>query len=99
MSSYNNGYSEFYGKELNILSEMDEAKIPNYNAEDIFPEFYKQSPWAWDGHLYGVPVIWGVNSVVYNPSWSQNRRNTATFSNRNTRGSSPSWTIRWRPGR
>lgn len=67
ITSYNNGYSEFYGKELKIVSELDEAQIPNYNAEDIFEEFYKQAPWAWDGHLYAVPVIWGLNSIVYNP--------------------------------
>lgn len=67
MSSYSHGYSDFYVKELKIASPMDPAKVPNYNESDIFPEFYNKPLWVKDGQLYGVPAIWGLNAMVYNP--------------------------------
>lgn len=68
MSSYSHGYSDFYVRELRIVSPMDAAKVPNYNANDIFPEFYNGPIWVKDGQLYAVPAMWGLNAMVYNPA-------------------------------
>ncbi len=68
VTSYNQGYAELYGKALKIMQPLDEAQIPNYNSESIFPEFYHQPAWYWDGALYGVVMGWGINCVVYNPA-------------------------------
>lgn len=67
VTSYNQGYAELYGKALKIMQPLDLERLPNYNEADIFPEFYHQPAWFWDGDLYGVVMGWGVNTIVYNP--------------------------------
>lgn len=68
VTSYNQGYAELYGKTLNIIQPLDEARLPNYTAGTIFPEFYHQPAWYWDGHLRGVVMGWGINCIVWNPA-------------------------------
>ncbi|MBL4929438.1 ABC transporter substrate-binding protein [Fuscibacter oryzae] len=68
VSEFNQGYNHFYGDELAITTPLDESKLPNYNAEETFAGFYKAPTWFWDGKLHGVPWIWGLNSLVYNPA-------------------------------
>jgi spermidine/putrescine transport system substrate-binding protein len=68
VTSYSVGYEDYYRKQLAIVSTLDKDKVPNYNSDDIFPEFFMQPTWALDGELYAVPVIWGLNSLVYNPA-------------------------------
>ncbi|MES2433444.1 MAG: PotD/PotF family extracellular solute-binding protein [Pseudomonadota bacterium] len=68
VSEFNQGYNHFYGDELAITTPLDEAKLPNYNANDTFAGFYKAETWFWDGKLHGVPWIWGLNSLVFNPA-------------------------------
>lgn len=67
VTSYNQGYADYYGKELKIMSPLDRAKLPNYNPTDIFEQFYEKPLWYWDGELYGVVMGWGLNLLVYNP--------------------------------
>ncbi len=68
VSSYNQGYSELYGRILNIMQPLDEARVPNYNEADIFPEFFHKPAWYWEGKLYGVVMGWGINTIVYDPA-------------------------------
>lgn len=68
VTSYNQGYAELYGRTLNIIQPLDEARLPNYSAETIFPEFYHQPAWYWDGQLQGVVMGWGINCIVCNPA-------------------------------
>lgn len=68
ISSYNQGYADFYGKALKIMQPLDMARIPNYNKDDIFPEFYDHPAFFWDGSQYGVVSGWGINTLVYNPA-------------------------------
>jgi spermidine/putrescine transport system substrate-binding protein len=67
LAEYNQGYDNFYIDLLKIVAPLDETKIPNYNADDIFPGFYKKNTWFRDGKLYGAPFTWGLNSLIYNP--------------------------------
>lgn len=68
VTSFNQGYAELYGRVLKIMQPLDTARIPNYNANDIFPEFYQAQPWSMDGQLFGVVMGWGINCVVFNPA-------------------------------
>lgn len=68
LAEYNQGYDKLYIEDLKIISPLDESKIPNYNAQDIFPGFYKQPTWYKEGKLWGVPWTWGLNSLIYNPA-------------------------------
>lgn len=68
LAEYNQGYNKLYGDDLKIIRPLDEALLPNYNAEAIFPGFYRGKSWYWNGKLYGVPWTWGLNSLVYNTS-------------------------------
>lgn len=68
VAEFNQGYNHFYGDELGIIAPLDEAKLPNYNAKDTFEGFYKGATWFWDDKLFGVPWIWGLNSLIFNPA-------------------------------
>jgi spermidine/putrescine transport system substrate-binding protein len=68
LAEYNQGYNHLYGDDLKIIKPLDMSKIPNYNANDIFPGFYQQPSWYWNGTQYGIPWTWGLNSLVYNPA-------------------------------
>jgi spermidine/putrescine transport system substrate-binding protein len=67
LAEYNQGYNHLYGDDLKIIKPLDMSKIPNYNANDIFPGFYQQPSWYWNSTQYGIPWTWGLNSLVYNP--------------------------------
>jgi len=67
IAEYNQGYAKFYGNDLKIMQPLDEGKIPNYSAERIFPGFYLGDYWHWEGKLLGIPWVWGLNSLIYNP--------------------------------
>jgi len=66
LAEYNQGYNHLYGDDLKIIRPLEMAKIPNYNAQDIFPGFYQQPSWYWNNTQYGIPWTWGLNSIVYN---------------------------------
>ncbi|VDC28669.1 ABC transporter substrate-binding protein [Pseudogemmobacter humi] len=68
VTSYSVGYSDFYINELGIVSQMDPKQVPAYNEDDIFAEFYMTPAFAQNGEVYAVPVIWGLNTLVYNPA-------------------------------
>jgi spermidine/putrescine-binding protein len=68
VSSYPIGYEDYYRTQLGITTVLDQDKIPNYNEADIFPEFYKKPTWMIGEDLHAVPVIWGLNTLVYNPA-------------------------------
>ncbi|MFJ2684366.1 PotD/PotF family extracellular solute-binding protein [Pseudomonas sp. NPDC087342] len=68
ITAYNEGYANYYGKQLKILSPLDESKLPNYSSDLIFDQFYKKPFWYWDDQLYGVVVAWGLNVLIYNPA-------------------------------
>ncbi len=65
---YNQGYADLYINTLKLNRPLDPAKIPNYNADDIFDAFYMKEIWAQDGKLYGVPIGWGINVPSFNPA-------------------------------
>ncbi|MBY3381826.1 ABC transporter substrate-binding protein [Rhizobium laguerreae] len=67
VAEYNQGYDKFYGDELKITTPLDESKIPNYSRDATFAGFYKTEHWYWNNVLHGVPWVWGLNSLIYNP--------------------------------
>jgi spermidine/putrescine-binding protein len=66
LTMYALGYEVIY-KDMGILREIDASKIPNYSASTTLPLFYKGSRWFWDGKQWGIPLLWGMNTIVYNP--------------------------------
>ncbi|BBP77261.1 spermidine/putrescine ABC transporter substrate-binding protein [Pseudomonas gingeri NCPPB 3146 = LMG 5327] len=66
LTMYALGYEKIY-KEMGLLKAIDTAKIPNYSADNTLPLFYKGSRWYWDGKQWGIPLLWGMNTIVYNP--------------------------------
>ena len=65
LTMYALGYEAIY-RDMGILSPIDAAKIPNYNATDTLPLFYQGERWYWDGKQWGIPLLWGMNTIVYN---------------------------------
>ena len=68
LTEYNQAYNRLYVDELDIIRPLEMDKIPNYNKDDIFPGFYQTPLWYWDDTQWGVPFVWGLNSLVYNPA-------------------------------
>jgi len=66
LTMYALGYETIY-QEMGLLKAIDTSKIPNYSAENTVPLFYKGSRWYWDGKQWGIPLLWGMNTIVYNP--------------------------------
>lgn len=66
LTMYALGYETIY-QEMGLLKAIDTSKIPNYSADNTVPLFYKGSRWYWDGKQWGVPLLWGMNTIVYNP--------------------------------
>ncbi len=66
LTMYALGYEIIY-KEMGLLKAIDTSKIPNYSPDNTLPLFYKGSRWYWDGKQWGVPLLWGMNTIVYNP--------------------------------
>lgn len=65
-AEYSNGYNEIY-KDLAVLTELDVAKIPNYNREDIYPPFFNGEMWHWDDKTWAIPWVWGLDTIVVRP--------------------------------
>lgn len=65
-SEYSNGYNGIY-KELGVLTELDVAKIPNYNSDDIYPPFFNGEMWHWDDKTWAMPWCWGLDTIVVRP--------------------------------
>ncbi|GAB1619897.1 ABC transporter substrate-binding protein [Pseudomonas sp. NGC7] len=65
LTMYALGYEAIY-RDMGILSPIDTSKIPNYNPNDTLPLFYKGERWFWDGQQWGIPLLWGMNTIVYN---------------------------------
>ncbi len=66
MVEYSNGYGAQYD-ELKIMQPLDLSKIPNYNAESMFPPFYEADMWRWDDETWSIPWVWGLDTLIYNP--------------------------------
>jgi len=67
LAEYNQAYSDLYVKQLKIVKEVDVSKVPNYSADNLFSVFYNQPTWTKDGKQWGVPYIWGMSTILYNP--------------------------------
>ena len=63
--TYYEGYHELY-KQLNILSPIDPAKVPNLKKN--YSQFKNKNWWVSDGKLWGVPWTWGSWTLNYNPA-------------------------------
>lgn len=66
LAEYNQAYADLYIRELKIVQPIDVSKVPNYNADNLFPQFFNQPTWFADGKLWGSPYIWGFNTLLYN---------------------------------
>lgn len=49
-----------------LFQALDLARIPNFDG--LFPAFKNASWLQKDGKIYGVPLIWGDEPCVYNPT-------------------------------
>ena len=51
-------FTTFYGqmRDLNLLTELDPKRLPNFTPELIAPGLYDQPYWFEDGKLWGVPM-------------------------------------------
>ncbi|WP_166361571.1 ABC transporter substrate-binding protein [Pseudomonas akapageensis] len=65
LTMYALGYETIY-KEMDILTPIDTSRIPNYSPDSTIPLFYKGNRWYWDGKQWGIPLLWGMNTIVYN---------------------------------
>jgi spermidine/putrescine transport system substrate-binding protein len=66
--TYYHGFVDLYRK-LDILSEIDESKVPNLANLD---PFFRDSEiatrfWTLDGKRYGIPFTWGSTTLDYRP--------------------------------
>lgn len=66
LAEYNQAYSDLYIKQMQIVKPLDTSKIPNYNADNMFSVFFQKPTWSSDGKTWGVPYIWGLNTILYN---------------------------------
>lgn len=66
LTMYALGYEKIY-QEMGLLKAIDTTKIPNYSADNTLALFYKGSRWYWDGKQWGIPLLWGMNTIIYNP--------------------------------
>ncbi|MEI9402531.1 PotD/PotF family extracellular solute-binding protein [Mesorhizobium argentiipisi] len=65
LAEYNQAYADLYIRELKIVTPIDRSKVPNYNADNLFAQFFDQPTWFADGKLWGSPYIWGFNTLLY----------------------------------
>lgn len=66
VTEYSNGYNDIY-RDLDVLTELDLAKIPNYNRDDIYPPFFEGAMWHWDDKTWAIPWVWGMDTIVVRP--------------------------------
>ncbi len=66
LAEYNQAYADLYIREMKIAMPLDPAKIPNYSGDNLFSVFYEKPTWSADGKLWGVPYMWGFNTLLYN---------------------------------
>ncbi len=43
LAEYSQGFEKFYADELKIIKPIDIAKVPNFNPDQIYPQFYQAS--------------------------------------------------------
>ncbi|WP_243054935.1 PotD/PotF family extracellular solute-binding protein [Pseudomonas sp. BP01] len=67
LAEYNQAYSDLYVKQLKIVKEIDVSKVPNYSADNLFSVFYDKPTWTKEGKQWGIPYIWGMSTILYNP--------------------------------
>ncbi len=65
IAPYALGYEVPYDQ-LKILTELDVSKIPNYSKDNTFPFFHQKDRWYWSDKQWGIPWMWGFNTIVYN---------------------------------
>lgn len=68
LAEYNQAYSALYIKQMQIVKPIDKSQLKNYNADNLFSVFYEKPTWSSDGKMWGVPYIWGLNTILYNPA-------------------------------
>jgi spermidine/putrescine-binding protein len=68
LAEFNQAYNHLYVDTLKIVRPLDRSQIPNYNPDNLFSAFYEKDTWVFDGELWGAPYIWGMNTLIYNPS-------------------------------
>lgn len=66
VTEYATGYEKTY-TEMGVMQPIDLSKVPNFSPENIFPPFLKGEMWTWDGTQWGIPWIWGVDTIVVRP--------------------------------
>lgn len=71
VTEYSQGFERFYVDELKIVKPLDIAKVPNFTAANIQPQFYQAPTWYWDNTYYAIPWVWGLNALVYNPAMTK----------------------------
>jgi spermidine/putrescine-binding protein len=65
ISDYVDGsYNSAISYDMGILQPVDFSKIPNW--QHVLPRFQKADGISFGGKPYGVPFIWGTNSLAYN---------------------------------
>jgi spermidine/putrescine transport system substrate-binding protein len=68
LAEFNQAYSNLYINDLQIVKPLNISQIPNYNRDNLFPEFLDKPTWFSNGKHWGVPWIWGFSTMVYNPA-------------------------------
>ncbi|MDQ7246361.1 ABC transporter substrate-binding protein [Dongia sedimenti] len=68
LAEYNQAYADLYIRQMKIVKPIDASKVPNYNKDNLFDVFYEQPTWFADGQHWGMPWIWGFNTLIYNPA-------------------------------
>lgn len=58
-------YGDLWARDLKITTALDRSKLPNYNAENLFPYFYNGKYWVIDNELTALPWIWGMDMPIY----------------------------------
>ena len=71
LAEYSQGFEKFYADELKIIKPIDIAKVPNFNPDQIYPQFYQAPTWYWDKTYFAIPWVWGLNALVYNPKMTK----------------------------
>lgn len=66
LAEYNQAYADLYVREMKIVNPIDMSKVPNYNPDNLFGQFYDQPTWFADGQHWGSPYIWGFNTILFN---------------------------------
>ncbi|UQY33015.1 extracellular solute-binding protein [Pseudomonas fulva] len=68
LAEYNQAYSDLYINKLKIAKPINLENIPNYSADKVYSVFYDKPTWSQDGKQWGIPWIWGMSTILFNPA-------------------------------